>query len=154
MLFLGFYGWKRLRYICSAKSNNAPPWPHFDDAQINAATRVLASGKVNTWTGQETKAFESEFAEWCASRHAVAMANGSLALSAAYLSVGLGQGDELITSPRTFIATASSAVLLGAKPIFADVDPTSGAITAATIAPLITPRTKASCCGASWRLAC
>ena len=71
------------------------------------------------------------------------MANGSLALSAAYLAVGIGQGDELITTPRTFIATASSAVLLGAKPIFADVDPNSGAITAATIAPLITPRTKA-----------
>ena len=77
------------------------------------------------------------------SGQAIAMANGSLALSAAYLAVGMGQGDELITTPRTFIATASSAVLLGAKPIFADVDPNSGAITAATIAPLITPRTKA-----------
>jgi dTDP-4-amino-4,6-dideoxygalactose transaminase len=71
------------------------------------------------------------------------MANGSLALSAAYLAIGLGQGDELITTPRTFIATASSAVLLGAKPVFADVDPQSGAITAPTIASLITPRTKA-----------
>lgn len=71
------------------------------------------------------------------------MANGSLALSAAYLAVGLGQGDELITTPRTFIATASSAVLLGAKPKFADVDIDSGSITPATIAPLITPRTKA-----------
>ena len=120
-----------------------PSWPHFDSDQIDVATRVLASGKVNTWTGGETKAFEREFAEWCGSRHAIAMANGSLALSAAYLAVGLGQGDELITTPRTFIATASSAVLLGAKPVFADVDPDSGAITAATIAPLITPRTKA-----------
>ena len=118
-------------------------WPQFDAEQIDAASRVLASGKVNTWTGGETKAFEREFAEWCGSRHAIAMANGSLALSAAYLAVGLGQGDELITTPRTFIATASSAVLLSAKPIFADVDPNSGAITAATIAPLITPRTKA-----------
>ena len=71
------------------------------------------------------------------------MANGSLALSSAYLAVGLGQGDELITTPRSFVATASSAVLLGAKPIFADVDSNSGAITAETIAPLITPRTKA-----------
>ena len=118
-------------------------WPHFDREQIDTATRVLASGKVNTWTGRETNAFESEFAAWCGSSHAIAMANGSLALSAAYLAVGLGQGDELITTPRTFIATASSAVLLGAKPIFADVDPNSGVITAASIAPLITPRTKA-----------
>ena len=118
-------------------------WPHFDADQIDAATRVLVSGKVNTWTGQETKAFEREFATWCGSRYSIAMANGSLALSAAYLALGLGQGDELITTPRSFIATASSAVLLGAKPIFADVDPNSGAITAGTISPLITSRTKA-----------
>jgi dTDP-4-amino-4,6-dideoxygalactose transaminase len=119
------------------------PWPHFDADQIDAASRVLASGNVNTWTGQETKAFEQEYSQWCGTAHAIAMANGSLALSAAYLAIGLGPGDELITTPRTFIATASSAVLLGAKPVFADVDPDSGAITAATIAPLITPRTKA-----------
>ena len=119
------------------------PWPHFDQGQINSAIRVLTSGKVNTWTGGETTAFEREFAEWCGCSRGIAIANGSLALSAAYLSLGLGSGDELITSPRTFIATASSGVLLGAKPIFADVDPNSGAITASTIAPLITPRTKA-----------
>jgi dTDP-4-amino-4,6-dideoxygalactose transaminase len=119
------------------------PWPHFDAEQIDAATRVLASGKVNTWTGQETTAFEKEYASWCGTAHAIAFANGSLALSSAYLAIGLGHGDELITTPRTFIATASSAVLLGAKPVFADVDADSGAITAATIAPLIKPRTKA-----------
>jgi len=118
-------------------------WPQFDAEQIDAATRVLASGKVNTWTGQDTTTFEQQFASWCGTDHAIAMANGSLALSAAYLAIGLSPGDELITTPRTFIATASSAVLLGAKPVFADVDPESGAITAATIAPLITPRTKA-----------
>ena len=118
-------------------------WPQFDADQIDAASRVLTSGKVNTWTGEESKAFEREFAKWCGSSHSIAVANGSLALSAAYLAIGLSQGDELITTPRTFIATASSAVLLGAKPVFADVDPDSGAITAATIAPLITPRTKA-----------
>jgi dTDP-4-amino-4,6-dideoxygalactose transaminase len=119
------------------------PWPQFDSDQIDVATRVLASGKVNTWTGEETKAFEHEFSEWCGTAHAIAMANGSLALSAAYLAIGLGPGDELITTPRTFNATSSSAVLLGAKPVFADVDAESGAITAASIAPLITPRTTA-----------
>ena len=119
------------------------PWPQFDPEQIAAASRVLASGKVNTWTGQETTAFEQEFAAWSANSHAIAMANGSLALSAAYLAIGLGAGDELITTPRTFIATASSAVLLGARPVFADVDADSGAITAELIAPLITARTKA-----------
>ncbi|MFO7628168.1 MAG: DegT/DnrJ/EryC1/StrS aminotransferase family protein [Prochlorococcaceae cyanobacterium] len=119
------------------------PWPHFDAEQIAAASAVLASGKVNYWTGEEGRQFEQEFADWSNCRHAVAMANGSLALSAAYLAVGLAAGDELITTPRTFVATASSAVLLGARPVFADVDPDSQAITAETIAPLITPRTKA-----------
>jgi dTDP-4-amino-4,6-dideoxygalactose transaminase len=97
-------------------------WPHFDHYQIEAATHVLKSGNVNAWTGKNTAAFEQEFACWCASRYSIAMANGSLALSAAYLAIGLGLGDELITTPRTFIATASSAVLLGARPVFADVD--------------------------------
>ena len=119
------------------------PWPQFGDDQIAAAARVLASGQVNSWTGTETNAFEQEFASWCGCRHAIATANGSLALSSAYLSIGIGLGDELITTPRTFIATASSAVLLGAKPVFADVDAESGAISAASIEPLITTRTKA-----------
>jgi dTDP-4-amino-4,6-dideoxygalactose transaminase len=119
------------------------PWPFFDSDQIAAASRVLSSGKVNAWTGHETQAFEQEFANWCGTRYAIAMSNGSLALSAAYLAIGLRPGDEVITTPRTFIATASSAVLLGAKPIFADIDPDSGAITSATIAPLINARTKA-----------
>jgi dTDP-4-amino-4,6-dideoxygalactose transaminase len=118
-------------------------WPHFDSLQLDAATRVLLSGKVNAWTGQETKAFEQEYAAWCGCSHAIAIANGSLALSSAYLALGLGPGDEIITTPRTFIATAASAVLLGVKPVFADVDPDSGAITASSISPLITPRTKA-----------
>ncbi|QNI57195.1 pyridoxal-phosphate-dependent aminotransferase/ DegT/DnrJ/EryC1/StrS protein family [Synechococcus sp. BIOS-U3-1] len=119
------------------------PWPQFDSDQIDVATSVLSSGKVNSWTGHETTAFEKEFASWCGNAHAIASANGSLALSTAYLSIGLAPGDELITTPRTFIATASSAVLLGAKPIFADVDAESGAITARAIEPLITSQTKA-----------
>ena len=56
------------------------PWPHFDADQIDAATRVLASGRVNAWTGQDTTAFDQEYAQWCGTAHAIAMANGSLAL--------------------------------------------------------------------------
>lgn len=119
------------------------PWPQYDASQIDAVTNVLLSGKVNTWTGQQVHSFETEYESWCGASHAIAIANGSLALSAAYLAIGLGPGDELITTPRTFIATASSAVLLGATPVFADVDVDSGAITANTIAPLINSRTKA-----------
>lgn len=119
------------------------PWPYFDEAQISIATHVLKSGRVNAWTGSQTSAFEKEFASWSNTRYAVAVANGSLALSLAYLSIGLGSGDELITTPRTFIATASSSVLLGALPVFADVDRDSGCITPQTIEPLINNRTKA-----------
>ena len=124
---------------------NISSWPQFDPDQIQAASSVLGSGLVNSWTGPETKLFESEFASWCGCDYAVAVANGSLALSSAYLSIGIHPGDEIITTPRTFIATASSAVLLGAKPVFADVDRDSGAITAVTIEPLITSSTKAIC---------
>ncbi len=118
-------------------------WPSYSKIEIEACSRILSSGKVNYWTGSEGKKFESEFEKWCGVEHALSLANGSLALSSAYLSINLGQGDELITTPRTFIATASSAVLLGAKPVFADVDLDSGAITVETIEPLITPKTKA-----------
>lgn len=107
-----------------------------------AATSVLNSGLVNSWTGTNTRNFESLFAQSLCLKYAIAHANGSLALSSAYLALGVDKDAEIITTPRTFIATASSAVLLGAKPIFADVDPNSGCITADTIEPLITPRTK------------
>ena len=70
----------------SATAVTLNPWPQFDSDQIDSATRVLTSGKVNTWTGTETKSFESEFAVWSGSSQAIAMANGSLALSAAVQS--------------------------------------------------------------------
>ena len=118
------------------------PWPHFESDQINSVSRVLVSGKVNTWTGEETKAFEREFAKWCGSSQAIAMANGSLALSAAYLAIGFSQGRADHNAPY-LRRHCLQRCTLGAQPVFADVDPDSGAITAATIAPLITPRTKA-----------
>ena len=124
-------------------NNLLSPWPFFDRDQIKASSDVLSSGTVNTWTGHQTSLFEQEFSQWCGADHSIALANGSLALSSAYLSIGLGKGDEVITTPRTFIATASSAVLLGAKPVFADVDLDSGSITASSIEPLINSRTKA-----------
>jgi len=118
-------------------------WPEFDSEQINAVVNVLQSGKVNSWTGEETKLFEKEFASWCGTNHAVAVSNGSVALSLAYEAIGLGEGDEIITTPRTYVATSSCAALLGAKPIFADVCPRSGLITPDTIKPLINSKTKA-----------
>lgn len=125
------------------KSLNFNPWPFFSEDEINKVSQILSSGKVNYWTGVEGKNFESEFAEYVDSKYGIVMANGSLALTSAYKSIGLSSGDEIITTPRTFIATSSSAVLLGAKPVFADVDLNSGCITSEKIEPLITPKTKA-----------
>lgn len=119
------------------------PWPVFEDDEVAAATAVLRSGKVNYWTGSEGRDFEVEYAASLGRRHAVAMANGTLALEAALFALGVGPGDEVITTPRTFIASASCAVMRGAIPVMADVDPDSGNITAETIGAVLTPRTKA-----------
>ena len=120
-----------------------PGWPAFADDEIAAVDQVLRSGKVNYWTGRQGRAFEKEFAAYTGTRHAVALANGSLALELALLSLGIQPGDEVIVPPRTFIATASSVVLRGATPIFADVDRDSQDLTADTIRPCITPLTRA-----------
>tara|TARA_B100001989_G_scaffold234276_1_gene194736 strand:- start:1932 stop:3113 length:1182 start_codon:yes stop_codon:yes gene_type:complete len=118
-------------------------WPYFSREEINNVGFILDSGKVNYWTGNETKKFEKEFTKFSNTSYSIALANGSLALHAAYLSVGLSKGSEFITSPRTFIATTSTGVLLGGIPKFADVDLKSGCITAETIEPLINSKTKA-----------
>ena len=118
-------------------------WPVFSNEEIQKVSQILLSGKVNYWTGFEGKNFENEFAKYTDSKYGIVMANGSLALESAYKSIGLTSGDEIITTPRTFIATSSSAVLLGAKPVFADVDLNSGCISIETIEPLISSKTKA-----------
>ena len=120
-----------------------PKWPFYEEKQIEAVKDVLNSGKVNKWTGEETGKFEEEFANYHDSKYGIALSNGTVSLTAAYSAIGITEGDEIITTPRTFIATSSSAVMLGAKPVFADVDLDSGNITSSTIEPLITKKTKA-----------
>ena len=119
------------------------PWPYFAPDEVAAATRVLSSGKVNYWTGDEGRAFEKEFAGQCGCRYAIALANGTLALELALYALGIGSGDEVITTSRTFIASASCAVMRGATPVLADIDRVSQNFTAATIERNITDRTKA-----------
>jgi dTDP-4-amino-4,6-dideoxygalactose transaminase len=104
---------------------------------------VLRSGKVNYWTGDECRQFEREFADYHGVAHAVALANGSLALDLALRVLGIGDGDEVIVTPRSYFASASCVVLAGAIPVFVDVDENSQNITAETIEPAITKRTKA-----------
>lgn len=119
------------------------PWPVFDEAQCDAVQAVLKSGKVNYWTGQECRLFEKEFAEAVDCSHAIALANGTLAIELALQALGVGNGDDVIVPPRTFIATASAVWARGARPIFADVDPISGNLSAETIEAALTPNTKA-----------
>jgi dTDP-4-amino-4,6-dideoxygalactose transaminase len=118
-------------------------WPYFEPDEIEAASAVLRSGKVNYWTGEEGRQFELEFAGFCGTRHAVCLANGTLALELALQVMRIGAGDEVITTSRTFIASASCAAMRGARPVCVDVDRESQNITAQTIQRAITPRTKA-----------
>lgn len=122
------------------------PWPSFTQAEADAVSQVLLSNKVNYWTGQEGREFEREFAEWLDSQYAIAMGNGTLALDVALQALSLGEGDEVIVTPRTFIASISSVVNAGATPVFADVDEATGNITAETIAAVLTNKTKAIVC--------
>src|SRR6516162_9621930 len=123
--------------------NNLPQWPEFTADEIEAARAVLASGKVNYWTGEEGRNFEREFATFVGTKYAIALANGTVALELALYALGVGPGDEVIVPSRTFIASASCAVMRGAIPLVADVDAVSGNLTVDTIAPLLTSRTKA-----------
>jgi dTDP-4-amino-4,6-dideoxygalactose transaminase len=119
------------------------PWPSFSAEEADAVRDCLLSNKVNYWTGQECREFEREFAAWCNTKYAIALSNGTLALDLALKVVGIGPGDEVVVTPRTFLASASTVITAGAMPVFADVDPDSGNITADTIARVITPKTRA-----------
>jgi dTDP-4-amino-4,6-dideoxygalactose transaminase len=119
-----------------------PPWPSFSSDEARAVAEVIASNRVNYWTGEECRKFEVEYAAWCGSEKAIALNNGTVALDVALKALGVGRGDEVIVTPRTFIASISCVVTAGATPVFADVDLESGNITPATIAAKITPKTK------------
>ena len=118
-------------------------WPSYTEEEVGAVAAVLRSGKVNYWTGDECRQFEREYAAFAGTAHAVALANGTLALDLALQALGIGPGDEVIVTPRTFIASVSSVVNIGATPVFADVDTDSGNISPATIRPVLSERTKA-----------
>ncbi len=120
-----------------------PAWPVYAPDEIEAVSRVLASGNVNYWTGNEARAFEQEYAGHTACRHAIALANGTVALELALYALGVGPGDEVVVPSRTFIACASCVVMRGATPIVADIDPDSQNLTADTVRAVLSPRTKA-----------
>jgi hypothetical protein len=119
------------------------PWPSPSEAQIAAVERVLRSGQINYWTGDEGRSLEREYAAQLGVSHVVATANGTLALELALRAFGIGPGDEVIVPARSFIASASCVVAVGATPVIADIDPDSSNLTAETVAAVVTQRTAA-----------
>ncbi|NJA89597.1 DegT/DnrJ/EryC1/StrS aminotransferase family protein [Rhodocyclus tenuis] len=122
------------------------PWPSFDEKEAQSVAAVLLSNRVNYWTGDECRHFEKEFAAWTGAKYAVALANGTVALDLALKALGLGEGDEVVVTSRTFLASVSSIVNSGARPVFADVDPETQNITADTIRRVLSSRTRAVMC--------
>lgn len=122
------------------------PWPSYTEEEAEAVRAVLLSNAVNQWTGSSVEEFERAFAALIDVPHAIAVSNGTLALEIALEAVGVGPGDEVIVTPRSFMASGSAVVRCGGIPVFADVDPDSQLITPASIAPLLSPRTRAIVC--------
>jgi hypothetical protein len=130
--------------LCSGwmSGSGAGRWPVFEGDEIEAAARVLASGRVNYWTGDEGRQFEREFGEYVGVKHAVALANGTVALELALWALGI-DGGEVVVPSRTFVATASAVLMRGAVPVFAEVDRDSGCVTAQTLEACLSPETRA-----------
>lgn len=122
------------------------PWPSFSNEEADAVRDVILSNKVNYWTGQECRQFEAEFAAWSECEYAVAVANGTVALDLALKALGIGAGDEVIVTSRTFLASVSSIVNAGAVPVFADVDESTQNITPDSIRAVMTEETRAIIC--------
>ena len=112
------------------------------EAEIQSALRgVLEKGRFVL--GENVSALEAEVAELCGARHGVAVASGTDAITIALAAFGVGAGDEVVTTPFTFVATTESVVLVGARPVYADIEPATFNINPDAIEKAITPRTKA-----------
>ena len=122
------------------------PWPAFTQEEAEAVTKVLMSNRVNYWTGEECRKFEEEFSDYVGTQYSIALANGTIALEIALKALGIGCGDEVVVTSRTFFASAASIVNVGAKPIFADIDDTTQNINIDTIQTVLTKNTKVILC--------
>ncbi|MFI6819908.1 DegT/DnrJ/EryC1/StrS family aminotransferase [Micromonospora sp. NPDC050187] len=118
-----------------------PARPVIGEAEIDAAVRVLRSGRVVQ--GPEVAAFEEEFAELVAGRHCVAVNSGTSALQLTLMALGFGPGDEIIVPSFSFAASANSIRLVGAEPVFVDIEPDSFCVDPEAVAAAVTPRTVA-----------
>lgn len=118
-------------------------WPTYERDEIESVVDVLEGGRVNYWTGETVREFERAYADVLGVPFAIALANGTVALELGLRALAIGPGDEVIVTSRTFIASVSSIVAVGARPVFADVDADSQNVTAQTIAAVLTSRTRA-----------
>lgn len=124
------------------RSKPFPAWPVFDEREERALLEVLHSGQWGELTGSKVHAFEKAFAAFQGATYGVCVPNGTLALELALKALGVGSGDEVITTPYTFIATASAVFAVGAKPVFVDIEPDSYDLDPTLIEAAITERTK------------
>ncbi len=115
--------------------------PLIGDAEKAAVLAVLDSGQLAQ--GAKVRELETRFAEYIGVKHAIATSNGTTALHAALVACGIGPGDEVITTPFTFIASANAALLVGARPVFVDIDPATFTLDPSQVEDRITPRTRA-----------
>ncbi|MDA8723870.1 DegT/DnrJ/EryC1/StrS aminotransferase family protein [Alphaproteobacteria bacterium] len=122
------------------------PWPSYTEEEALAVSQVLLSNKVNYWTGEECREFEKEFAAFSDAQYAIAVSNGTTALDLALKALEIAEGDEVVVTSRTFIASVSSIVNARAKLVFADVSLDSQNITAESISNVLTDKTKAIIC--------
>ncbi len=118
-------------------------WPVYAADEIAAVADVLSRAQGNAWSGPDVAAFEQAYAAHLGLPHAVALANGTVALELALKGLGIGAGDDVLVTARSFVASASAIVALGARPIFADVDVDSQNVTVQTLEAARTPRTRA-----------
>ncbi len=121
-------------------------WPAYSEEEARIVHDVLLSNRVNYWTGEQGKTFEKAFAEFAGTQFGIAVANGTLALELAMRALNIQVGDEVIVPARTFMATASAVAVLGAVPVFADVDPDTQNICAKSVKQKISAKTKAVIC--------
>jgi len=121
-------------------------WPSFTEEESQAVSQVLLSNRVNYWTGTECRELEKEFAEFADSQYAIAVSNGTTALDLAFIALGMGCGDEVVVTSRTFLASVSSIVNAGAIPVFADVSLDSQNVTVESISKVLSEKTKAIVC--------
>jgi len=121
-------------------------WPKYSSKEISAVVNVLTTGRGNYWSGDEGRLFEEEFSKWSDTKYSISVSNGTIAIEAALKSLDIRLNDEVIVTSRTFIASASAISIIGATPVFVDVDFNSQNIDIKSIKGAITKRTKAIIC--------